>query len=247
LDLESVVFEEVRLEGDFPETELVVLFRSDYRPELLFGVRERIWSDDGACVTDGPAVIATNVEETITFEPGLPLVRAGHEVEGEMPAVRRPDKMLASRTRTVSRATGSVRSPYVMTGFLGDSLACTLSFMTVPPPQGATGPNCRGRTPRRTFHPRTRSPADHPTWSGNRRSANRQVTSGGSAASAATSRKPEPSAFTTYVSETSSLSFKVVISMATRLPSGNRPRYGRSGWPQSGSAWPVRTLYALRS
>lgn len=71
--LESVVFEEVRLEGNFPETELVVLFRSDYRPEFQFGVRERIWSDDGVCVTDGAGVIATNLEETIIFEPGLPL------------------------------------------------------------------------------------------------------------------------------------------------------------------------------
>jgi hypothetical protein len=71
--LESVVFEEVRLEGNFPETELVVLFRSDYRPEVQFGVRERIWSDDGVCVTDGAGVIATNLEETIIFEPGLPL------------------------------------------------------------------------------------------------------------------------------------------------------------------------------
>lgn len=71
--LDSVVFEEVRLEGSFPKTELVVLFRSHYRPELRFGHRERIWSDDGVYVTDGSAVIATNLEETIIFEPGLPL------------------------------------------------------------------------------------------------------------------------------------------------------------------------------
>jgi hypothetical protein len=71
--LESVVFDEVQLEGTFPKSEVIVLFRSDYRPELRFGHRERIWSDDGVFVTDGSGVIATNLEETIIFEPGLPL------------------------------------------------------------------------------------------------------------------------------------------------------------------------------
>jgi hypothetical protein len=71
--LESVVFDEVQLEGTFPKSEVIVLFRSDYRPELRFGHRERIWSDDGVYVTDGSGVIATNLEETIIFEPGLPL------------------------------------------------------------------------------------------------------------------------------------------------------------------------------
>lgn len=71
--LESVTFEEVRLEGTFPKTEVVILFRSPSRPELRFGHRERIWSDDGVYVTDGSGVIATNLEETIIFEPGLPL------------------------------------------------------------------------------------------------------------------------------------------------------------------------------
>jgi hypothetical protein len=71
--LEGVVFDEVRLEGTFPKSEVIVLFRSDLRPELRFGHRERIWSDDGAYVTDGSGVIATNLEETIIFEPGLPL------------------------------------------------------------------------------------------------------------------------------------------------------------------------------
>jgi hypothetical protein len=71
--LESVIFDEVQLEGTFPKTEVIVLFRSDYRPELRFGHRERIWSDDGVYVTDGSGVIATNLEETIIFEPGLPL------------------------------------------------------------------------------------------------------------------------------------------------------------------------------
>jgi hypothetical protein len=71
--LESVVFEEVLLEGTFPKTEVIVLFRSHYRPELRFGHRRRIWSDDGVYATDGSGVIVTNLEETIIFEPGLPL------------------------------------------------------------------------------------------------------------------------------------------------------------------------------
>ena len=71
--MESVVFDEGRLEGTFPKTEVIVLFRSHSLPELRFGHRERIWSDDGVYVTDGSGVIATNLEETIIFEPGLPL------------------------------------------------------------------------------------------------------------------------------------------------------------------------------
>src|SRR2546427_6391739 len=56
--LEHAVFEEVRLEGTFPDTEVAILFRSSYRPDRRFGYRERIWSDDGVYVTDGSTVIA---------------------------------------------------------------------------------------------------------------------------------------------------------------------------------------------
>jgi hypothetical protein len=70
--LESVVFEDVRLEGTFPNTEVVILFRTSYRPEVRFGRRERIWSDDGVYETEGSAVILTNLEESIIFKPGLP-------------------------------------------------------------------------------------------------------------------------------------------------------------------------------
>jgi hypothetical protein len=70
--LETVAFENVRLEGAFPYTEVVILFRTRRRPEILFGWRERIWSDEGLFASDGPTVIVTNLEETITFEPGLP-------------------------------------------------------------------------------------------------------------------------------------------------------------------------------
>jgi len=71
--LASVVFEDVTLEGSFPQTEVVIVFRTHYRPELRFGRRERIWSDDGVYVADGATVIWSNLEEAIIFEPNLPL------------------------------------------------------------------------------------------------------------------------------------------------------------------------------
>jgi hypothetical protein len=70
--LESVLFEDVRLEGAFPNTEVVILFRTSYRPEVRFGRRERIWSDAGVYEADGSAVILENLEESIIFKPGLP-------------------------------------------------------------------------------------------------------------------------------------------------------------------------------
>lgn len=71
--LTGCVVEDVRLEGRFPSTEVIILFRSLDRPELLFGRRERIWADDGVYATDGSAVITMNLEERIYFAPGLPL------------------------------------------------------------------------------------------------------------------------------------------------------------------------------
>ena len=71
--LRNVVLEEIRLEGSFPKTEVIILFRSHHRPEVRFGHRERIWSDDGVYVAEGSGIIATNLEETIIFAPGLPL------------------------------------------------------------------------------------------------------------------------------------------------------------------------------
>lgn len=47
----GVTFEQVRLEGSFPTTEVVALFRSAQHPEVLFGRRQRIWDDDGAFST----------------------------------------------------------------------------------------------------------------------------------------------------------------------------------------------------
>jgi hypothetical protein len=71
--LENVVFEEIRLEGSFPKTQVVILFRSHHRPEVRFGHREWIWSDNGVYVAEGSGIIATNLEETLIFAPGLPL------------------------------------------------------------------------------------------------------------------------------------------------------------------------------
>jgi hypothetical protein len=46
--IRGVTFEEVRLEGRFPQMEIVVLFRADEHPGLVFDRRRRIWEDDGA-------------------------------------------------------------------------------------------------------------------------------------------------------------------------------------------------------
>lgn len=44
----SVSCLECRLEGDFPRTELAVLLADSERPGCVFGLRARLWSDDGA-------------------------------------------------------------------------------------------------------------------------------------------------------------------------------------------------------
>lgn len=46
--IRGVTFEDVRLEGKFPKTEMVALFRSEHQPGVLFGRRQRIWEEDGA-------------------------------------------------------------------------------------------------------------------------------------------------------------------------------------------------------
>jgi hypothetical protein len=46
--IRGIAFDDVRLEGEFPNTEVVALFRSDEHPGVLFGRRRRIWEDDGA-------------------------------------------------------------------------------------------------------------------------------------------------------------------------------------------------------
>jgi len=57
-------FEEARLEGGFPPTEILVLFRAGEHPGLLFGRRRRMWEDDGA-ISDVIDVIDVNLMEDI--------------------------------------------------------------------------------------------------------------------------------------------------------------------------------------
>lgn len=62
--IRGVEFEEVRLEGEFPNTEIVAYFRSKDHPGTVFGRRCRIWTDDG--MWDDPAsVMDMNLMEDI--------------------------------------------------------------------------------------------------------------------------------------------------------------------------------------
>lgn len=48
LDMHGLTIHDVRLEGAFPATQVVVLYRPDTAPGEVFAHRERIWEDDGA-------------------------------------------------------------------------------------------------------------------------------------------------------------------------------------------------------
>jgi hypothetical protein len=70
--IRGVTFEEVRLEGRFPETTIVVVFRAETHPGVLFGRRRRLWADDGAW--DDQGVFADNLMEDIeACRYGLPV------------------------------------------------------------------------------------------------------------------------------------------------------------------------------
>jgi hypothetical protein len=62
--IRGVTFDEVRLEGEFPGTEIVAYFRSEKHPDVLFGRRCRIWTDDGA-LDDAASVMSVNLMEDI--------------------------------------------------------------------------------------------------------------------------------------------------------------------------------------
>ena len=61
--IRGVTFEEVRLEGSFPDTAVVALFRSESHPGVLFGRRRRIWADDGAW--EGADYLGINLMEDV--------------------------------------------------------------------------------------------------------------------------------------------------------------------------------------
>jgi hypothetical protein len=70
--IHGVTIEDVRLQGSFPETEIVVLFRADARPSVLFGRRRRVWEDSGE-LSDVVSVMDVNLTEDITAcRYGLP-------------------------------------------------------------------------------------------------------------------------------------------------------------------------------
>lgn len=71
--IRGVAFEEVRLDGEFPDTELVLLFRSQSHPGVLFGRRRRLWEEDGSPIAMVNILIGIHLQEDIeSGEPGLP-------------------------------------------------------------------------------------------------------------------------------------------------------------------------------
>jgi hypothetical protein len=65
--LATAEFEEVRLIGTFPNTELAVLYRSPLRPGVLLGRRGRIWSDEGVFASYPIGAFLTDLKEGIAF------------------------------------------------------------------------------------------------------------------------------------------------------------------------------------
>jgi len=62
--IRGVEFKAVRLDGVFPQTRLVLLFRAESHPGVLFGRRRRIWEDDGA-LSDVIDCVGINLMEDI--------------------------------------------------------------------------------------------------------------------------------------------------------------------------------------
>jgi hypothetical protein len=71
--IRGVAFEEVRLDGEFPDTELVLLFRARSHPGVPFGRRRRLWEEDGSPIEMVDILIGVHLKENIeSGEPGLP-------------------------------------------------------------------------------------------------------------------------------------------------------------------------------
>jgi hypothetical protein len=77
----AVTTDEVRLDGSYPATELVVVLRDSARPDCRFGLRARIWTDDGrprgelhqfASPAEFAMILNTHLEEEVMAYPGLP-------------------------------------------------------------------------------------------------------------------------------------------------------------------------------
>ena len=59
----GVSFEEVRLDGEFPDTQLVILLRAESHPGVLFGRRRRLWEQDGSRVEMADILIGIHLQE----------------------------------------------------------------------------------------------------------------------------------------------------------------------------------------
>jgi hypothetical protein len=79
--LGTVTVEDVRVEGGFPDSRLVVVVRLSTRPHCRFGFRARIWTDEGVSrgaandfpdADDFAMILGAHLEETVMAWPGLP-------------------------------------------------------------------------------------------------------------------------------------------------------------------------------
>jgi len=79
--LGTVTVEDVRVDGSFPDSRLVVVVRLSTRPDCRFGFRARIWTNEGVskgALNDFPEaedfamILGTHLEETVMAWPGLP-------------------------------------------------------------------------------------------------------------------------------------------------------------------------------
>lgn len=68
----GITFEDVRLEGEFPDTGIVMTFRAQTHPGVLFARARRLWADDGAWDDEG--IMAINLMEDVEASGyGLPV------------------------------------------------------------------------------------------------------------------------------------------------------------------------------
>jgi hypothetical protein len=82
--LEGIAFETVALEGCYPDTELVLLFRRRGREECLFGVRRQLWPAPYRTVDEALGLWAVEFLEFLGTSPRARLVATGPCVAGRV-------------------------------------------------------------------------------------------------------------------------------------------------------------------
>ena len=102
--IRGVSVEEVRLEGKFPDTLVVALFRAHDRPGMLFGRRQRVWEDDGTYSGVIDVLDVNLMEHVETLRNGLPADRQPDDtgVVWVEPVVRRGQPALPEALSDVS-------------------------------------------------------------------------------------------------------------------------------------------------